>query len=713
MTVTTINDRAGYTGDGTSVAFPFPYYFLASTDVTVFLNSVEQAGGFTVTGAGNPQGGTVNFTTAPGAGVAILLVRDPDLLQGTHLPPNDPFPSDAVEKALDKLTMIAQGISANEGRAVHFPLSETVDGELPLAGNRASKVYGFDVNGNPTLMPLPSSLGAGDLRWENGSDGTRGFKTGVDFTPNVTAQITLSRSPINEANCWVYWDGVEQTDFTITGGNHVNFPTAIPSGISVVNVRVGTTLSLNLPAQGSVTNDSLAPGAVTDAKVSDVQAVKLKYQLPGAGTVLRDMYGKLQEGVSLFDFIPLNLQSSVLDGSITGHDLAPYVQAARDWLAAKTVVPQLLAPPGVYPYSVSPNWAIQNASIIALGECRLRYTGTGNAVIIDVGPTLNVDKYNLTMDGFIVEAPSTAGHGVYVRSIHHSKLRFKVEGAGAASAAINVEFAVATDFSGCTSTPNERGAWYLGAMPQIGLRLAKRNAGEQVSYSLFENCVFEGLTNAIGAGIQLEGTLGNMFVGGTAEGCANGIVTTTESVQNRFFGTDLEVNSTRDILDQGQGNEFRGVDSTGLVTVATAAIYSLFQGGNYQNIELPTGVRLPSFTDVGVNRSGGGGFIIGDALDVCTAKFSGCKDIQFQTIVPARQKVMTVPAGPNTYQYKNNTPNLQQILMSGGTVTSTTINRNGTDNGLGITAGLFPMKPGDTFKMAFSAGTPSVVLMDM
>lgn len=275
MTVTTTNSRISYIGDGTSVAFPFPYYFLASTDITVFLSSVEQAGGFTVTGAGNAQGGTVTFTTPPGAGVSILLVRDPDLLQSTDLPPNDPFPSDAVEKALDKLTMIAQAISANESRSVHFPLSETFDGELPLAGDRANKMYGFDANGFPTVLPMPSSLGAGDLRWENGSDGTRGFKTGVDFTPNVTAQITLSRSPINEANVWVYWDGVEQTDFSITGGNRINFPTAIPSGISVVNVRVGTTLSLNIPAQQSVGEDQLQDGAVTDAKISPTSNVAI------------------------------------------------------------------------------------------------------------------------------------------------------------------------------------------------------------------------------------------------------------------------------------------------------------------------------------------------------------------------------------------------------------------------------------------------------
>lgn len=295
MTVNTTNSRISYTGDGTSVAFPFPYEFLASTDIEVYLNFVVQGAGFTVSGAGNPQGGTVTFTAAPAAGVTILLARVPDLLQSTALPPNDPFPSDAVEKGLDKLTMIAQQLSADQGRSVHFPLSETVDGELPLSGQRANKVYAFDLNGNPTLVPMPSSLGAGDLGWEKGIDGTRGFKAGVDFTPDVTAQLTLSRSPINEANVWAYWDGVEQTDFSITSGNNLNFPTAIPSGISVVNVRVGTTLSLNQPAQGSVTDDSVATGA-------GINTSKLSYTAPYAGSVARTQQSKNSDIVSIADF---------------------------------------------------------------------------------------------------------------------------------------------------------------------------------------------------------------------------------------------------------------------------------------------------------------------------------------------------------------------------------------------------------------------------
>ncbi|SAL59739.1 parallel beta-helix repeat-containing protein [Caballeronia peredens] len=281
MTVTTDIARIAYTGDGSSAVFAFPYYFLAASDIHVFVNFIEVTTGFTVTGAGNQAGGSVAFSSAPAAGAVVQLIRDPDLLQQTKLPPNDPFPSDAVEKALDKLTMIVQARKASEAHTVHFQEVETTDGTLPLAGQRANQVFGFDANGNITMIPMPSSLGAGDLRFENGSDGTPGFKVGVDFIGGSTTTLPLSRAPIGRANCWAYWDGVPQLDFTVLG-NTIIFPTAIPAYISVVSVRIGTTLSLNKPAQGSVTDDSLAPGSMVYNRVYKQKTV-LDYGAVGDG----------------------------------------------------------------------------------------------------------------------------------------------------------------------------------------------------------------------------------------------------------------------------------------------------------------------------------------------------------------------------------------------------------------------------------------------
>lgn len=723
MTVSSAVRKAGpFAGNNAATTFPFSFKVFGKADIKVL--RVSPSGTSTTLTLDSDYSVQLNANQdqQPGGWVSYPISGDPlafnyelvvlgDLAydQETDITNSGGFYPQVIEDMSDRSTIQIQQLAEISSRAIVISEAESTSPTLPSAQARANTIVGFDALGGLELYPLSPAVGAGDLKAERWIDGQ-------DYHSGTDNSVPLSRAYGTKANLGtVVMAGAPQDPDTydLSGdGTRLVFDAIIPAWANAIWCFGGTTLSTQIPPDGSVSTDKLLDGAVTDAKVTSIGAAKIQYQLPGAGTVLRDVDGVLQQGVSLFDFIPLNLQSSILDGSIAGQDLAPYLQAARDWLNAKSFKPKLLAPPGVYLYSVSPNWAIQNASIIALGEARLRYTGTGNAVIIDVGPTLNVDKYNLTMTGFIVEAPSTAGHGVYVRSIHHSKLPFKVEGAGAASAGINVEFAVCTDFGGATVTTNERGGWYSNTPPLIGLRLAKRNTGEQTSYCLFDNCVFEGMVTAGGAGIQLEDTLGNVFVGGTAEGCANGIVTTSAAVQNRFFGMDLEANITRDILEQGQGNEYHGVDGNKLATVAATALFPLFVGGNYQQIELPTGVRSPRFIDVGVNRNGGGGFLIGDDLDVCTAMFRGCFDIQSQKVTPIRQKTLAPPAGPYpaTYTYTNSTPNEQMLAMSGATVTSTSITRNGSANSLGLTIGLFPVSPGDQFSMTYSSGTPVVIL---
>lgn len=108
MAVTTTTSRVSYSGDGTTTVFPVPFYFLANPDLNVYVGGAEFTTGYTVTGAGDEAGGSVEITPAPGVGAQVVIIRNPDLLQQTRLPPNDPFPSTSVEDMIDKLTMIVQ-----------------------------------------------------------------------------------------------------------------------------------------------------------------------------------------------------------------------------------------------------------------------------------------------------------------------------------------------------------------------------------------------------------------------------------------------------------------------------------------------------------------------------------------------------------------------------------------------------------------------------
>lgn len=308
----------------------------------------------------------------------------------------------------------------------------------------------------------------------------------------------------------------------------------------------------------------------------------------------RTVQAKLREIVSVLDF----------GADPTGvSDSTAALAAAAVYIASNAVRYRLVFPAGIYSYSVSPNWAIQNAVIEAAGEVRLRYTGTLNAVTIDAGAAANDLCYNLQMGRFIVECPSTAQNGVFVRSIHHSTLDFNVRGAGTAYAGLLVRFAVCTAFPNYTCSVNEEGWYTPGSPPAYGLQLSIRNAGETASYCLFNNPIIEGPN----IGIQLTGTLGNVFIGGTSEGCVTyGVFANSGANQDKFFGTDFEVNGTADIYTVGAiALEFRGIDTTHSVSIGTGSNGIILDGGLHNDILIDTGALNTHLVSPRYNRFNG------------------------------------------------------------------------------------------------------------
>lgn len=283
----------------------------------------------------------------------------------------------------------------------------------------------------------------------------------------------------------------------------------------------------------------------------------------------------------------------------TNWDLA-FAAARADFDASPT--PMLLTfPAGVYEYTESPNWAKQDCAIVAEGEVRLRYGGTGTAFLLDSGTAPADLTYNMTVGPFIIEAPGTAGDGAFIRSVHHSDIDLTVRGAGATSAGIRVNFSVCNLFK-LTCSVNQEG-WYLGAKPQDGLVLDIRNANEQVAYCSFLNPIIEGLPN----GIVMPGALGNSFFGGTSEACANGIILGAASYANKFYGIDLEANTAIDLLCSGYANDFVNVDSDLYCLFDGTANSNQVVGGNYKNLQFLAGGHGNLASGVRVNRSNNGG----------------------------------------------------------------------------------------------------------
>lgn len=133
MTISTQVSSVSYTGDGSTVAFSVPFYFAASSELTVKTNtagtiSTKTLGvDYTVTGAGTGSG-TVTFTTAPSSGVEVWIDRNTPKTQTLDLTAGGNLDPDQLEQALDKLTRIAQDVARSTGAGPHAtdtPLTKT------------------------------------------------------------------------------------------------------------------------------------------------------------------------------------------------------------------------------------------------------------------------------------------------------------------------------------------------------------------------------------------------------------------------------------------------------------------------------------------------------------------------------------------------------------------------------------------------------------
>lgn len=373
-------------------------------------------------------------------------------------------------------------------------------------------------------------------------------------------------------------------------------------------------------------------------------------------------------------------------------DDTTYLQAVRDYVNGQTYPPRVVFPSGIYKYSTSPNWAIQDAEFVALGEVRLRYTGTANAVTLD-GGAAGTGVYNVRMKKFIVEAPNTAQNAVYCRAFHHGDVAFKVLGAGTAYSGLRTEWCVCSQFD-ITVSVNEEG-WYSSAKPQEGLYLSRRGAGENTAFCNFVNPIAEGTTT----GCVCDYTTGNSFFGGTFEACTSqGLNCTSNSTDNKFYDVDFEANTVRDIYDQGTSNHFIGCETTKLITVEATARDSVIFGGRHAQITVIALAEATTISTLRLNRNNDGSTVTDGGTRTRMRDIVNLNGNVQQNTILART-ALTVGASPYTYQNLSGAE--ECVYVVGGTLTSIGFARLGVTD-TGFTAGMFTLSPNDSLVVTYT-----------
>ncbi|MDO9498481.1 glycosyl hydrolase family 28-related protein [Falsiroseomonas sp.] len=151
--------RVQYLGDGSRVAFTYPFPIFHPSDMELRLDGVPVAGGFTVSGAGNSEGGSVILATPPASGSTVTLRRRIRVERSTDFQDNGVLRARTLNDELDRIVATMQEQREEITAAIRQDPAE-VGGSftLPLRTARANRMLGFDGTGNLVVLPRDSGL---------------------------------------------------------------------------------------------------------------------------------------------------------------------------------------------------------------------------------------------------------------------------------------------------------------------------------------------------------------------------------------------------------------------------------------------------------------------------------------------------------------------------------------------------------------------------
>lgn len=156
--------QISYLGNGSAgTGYPVPFYFFEDTDLKVsrtdaagIVTQLTHGAHYSVSGAGNPSGGSVMTTTAYGGSDRISIVRTVPATQLLVYDENDRFPAKSHERGLDRLTMLAQQLSRSGKRCLRVADSQP---EIPPFDARIpNSLTGLDGDGVPKLYTIDELL---------------------------------------------------------------------------------------------------------------------------------------------------------------------------------------------------------------------------------------------------------------------------------------------------------------------------------------------------------------------------------------------------------------------------------------------------------------------------------------------------------------------------------------------------------------------------
>lgn len=141
----------GYVSNGVTKSFAFPFVILSADDLKVKVGADVVTAGFSITGVGDRDGGSVTFADAPASLTPIILYREVTLDRAIDYQENGDLLAVVLDDDFDRIWMAMQDQSVLASRVLRSPIGETLP-QLPPASDRALSALAFDEEGNPIVV---------------------------------------------------------------------------------------------------------------------------------------------------------------------------------------------------------------------------------------------------------------------------------------------------------------------------------------------------------------------------------------------------------------------------------------------------------------------------------------------------------------------------------------------------------------------------------